>query len=177
MSDETYTDPGYQARRASGYVENPPPRYRDPEPPVDWPPGPAPVRCIDCAHSKAMTFGFCPVAGKRAAGVAHWRRCGSFEARPAAGKDRPADAAERPAEALPMPELPTLPLHPAQRLRALLTAQRAIHRLAELTALDGGRVGVRLARHLNDAETLDTLGRIAWILRETKACPSPSTTR
>ncbi|UHD18574.1 hypothetical protein [Thiocapsa bogorovii] len=165
MTDETYTDPGYQARRASGYLTHPPARYRDPEPPVDWPPGPPPVRCIECAHSKAMKLGFCSVAGKRTSGVAHWRRCGSFEARPAAGKERPADAPERPVEAPPMPELPTLSLHPAMRLRATLVDQGAIHRLAELTALDGGRVGVRLAPDLTDGEVLDTLRWIAWILR------------
>ncbi len=164
MFDENYTDPGYQARRASGFVETPPPRYSDPPRPSDWPPGPPPVRCVDCAHVGTMLFGFCPVAGKRASGVAHWRRCTAFEARPAAGKDRPAEAAKRPAAAPPTPELPTLPLHPAWRLRAALVDQGAIHRLAELTALDGGRVGVRLARHLTDGETLDTLGRIAWIL-------------
>ncbi len=54
------------------------------------------------------------------------------------------------------------------RLRAALVDQGAIHRLAELIALDDGRVGVRLARDLSDGETLDTLGRIAWLLRSTR---------
>ncbi|WP_296702457.1 hypothetical protein [Thiocapsa sp. UBA6158] len=163
--DEDERNPGWMSRLGSGYVTNPPPRYR-PEPPVDWPLGPPPVRCVDCARSKEMRFGFCSVANKRAAGLAHWRRCGSFEPRPAAGKDRPAEKGEkRPTSAPPRPELPTLPLHPAMRLRAALVDQGAIHLLAELTALDGGRVGVRLAPDLTDGEVLDTLRWIAWILR------------
>ena len=155
-------DHGYQARKASGYVEAPPPRYRDPEPPSDWPPGPPPVRCIACIHVGTMRFGFCEIAGKRASGVAHWRRCTAFKARPAPGKDRPAEAAKRPAEA----PAPTPYREPIERARLALSRAGLMDRLGELVDLGGCNVGVRVRVGLSDREAGEVFDVVAAAMAE-----------
>ncbi len=155
MTDADYIDPGYQARKASGYVETPPPRYSDPPRPVDWPPGPPPVRCIDCAHVGTMRFGFCAIASKRASGVARWRRCGSFEARAVVKpQESPADP----------PLLDPVRSHyrePIERVRRRLVELKMLDRLQELVDIGGGNVGVRFRPDLSDLETAEVHGVIA----------------
>ena len=158
---EDERNPGWMARLASGYVTNPPPRYRTeptPEPTPEPKQALAPVRCCDCTHWRGRV-GWGPVARKPANSARARRRCESFEDR--AVEDRAVQPQERPVEPPPMALAPTQRSEPVERVRRRLVELGMLDRLQELVDIGGGNVGVRFRPGLSDLETAEVHGVIA----------------
>ena len=105
------------------------------------------ARCRDCAHRDQIRPRLpslhprCRVSGARCGDLRRRRVCLHFEPGP------------------------PVPPSPAERVRAVLETQGLGHALAELVELDGGLIGVRLARDLPTQETHVALTLIGAALR------------